>query len=152
MKKLKYFLCFWLTLISLDLVLLMPIAVQGASFKKDLLSVSDGWVRAPIDEAVLVSLYFNIYNQSEQVDYLMSVQTNVGNKINIAKTVKINGINKSVFIEKVAIPPKTEVKFKPMGIYLVIGELNHKIKKGDRIKVKLSFAKAGLIELTATVV
>jgi copper(I)-binding protein len=130
----------------------MPIAVQGASFKKDLLSVSDGWVRAPIDEAVLVSLYFNIYNQSEQVDYLMSVQTNVGNKINIAKTVKINGINKSVFIEKVAIPPKTEVKFKPMGIYLVIGELNHKIKKGDRIKVKLSFAKAGLIELTATVV
>ena len=137
---------------SLDLALLMPIAVQGASFKKDLLIVSDGWIRAPIDEAVLVSLYFNIYNQSEQVDYLMSVQTNVGNKINIAKTVKINGINKSVFIEKVAIPPKTEVKFQPMGIYLVIGELNNKIKKGDRIKVKLSFAKAGLIELTATVV
>lgn len=139
----KYLLSFFLTAILVTPSLSIA--------QKSNLSVNSAWIRAPIDDTSQLSLYFNIYNQGEQTDYLIDCKADISNKTIINKTVRINGINKTVVIEKVALPPKTEVKFQPLGIYLVIKNVSDKITKGDDIKVSLFFTKSGLIEFIASV-
>lgn len=141
-------------LASLFLTLFWIVSPSGAKklLQDDYIVVSDGWVRAPIDERSYLSLYFNLHNKSQQTDYLVKVETEVASQPDIVKTVKINGINRSVRIEKVAIPPKTEVKFQPMGLHVIVKDKGSTLTKGDKIKVRLFFAKAGLVEFIALVI
>ena len=115
------------------------------------LEVRDAWIRVPIEGAFSASLYFKIYNSSIKTDYLINVEVDISEQVQIYKTVKYNGVSKSIEIEKVALPAKTEVKFEPMGIYLLMSNFNNKITKGDKIKFKLIFTNSGPINYSAVV-
>ena len=116
----------------------------GASSKESgiTIEIKEAWIRYPIEGTMSTSLYFQIYNSSLKTDYLIKVESDIADSVQINKTVRYNGILKTIEVEKVALPSKTEVKFEPMGIYLLINDFKEKITKGTKIKFKLIFANS----------
>jgi copper(I)-binding protein len=111
-----------------------------AAFASSRFVISKSWVRMPVEGAYLGSLYFTIYNASETSDYIVSVACDLAEETSMSKTVKINGISKSVMIDKVTLPAGTEVKFQPMGIHVLLKNIKSSIKQGSKLKITLFFA------------
>ena len=117
--------------------------------KASTIDIKDAWVRATIEDAGSTSFYFNIQNLSEKSDYLLEVKSDISDEIHMQKTVSINGISKSVMIDKIVLPANTEVKFAPFGINVLLANVKKQIKVGSKVKLTLLFKNSPSIEIHA---
>lgn len=90
------------------------------------------------------SVYFTINNLTNNMDYLIGAEV-VGHPeaiVSINKTVIEKHIARIIKINKLAIPPHYSVKLAPIGIYLVIKNLDQKNSNPKDHKIKLFFEEA----------
>ena len=93
------------------------------------------------------SVYFTINNISNNIDYLIGAEL-IGHPeviVTINKTVIEKGVARIITINKLAIPANYSVKLEPIGIYLVIKNLERKNLNKQGYKVKFFFKEAGNI-------
>ncbi len=114
------------------LVILFAFSAQATDIK-----ISDIYIRPALSKNHATTLYLNIENTSNEIDYLIGAELtdNPEARISINKTVIEKNIARIINIDKLAIPPRSLVKLAPLGIYLVI-------KNGtssDALKIRFIF-------------
>jgi copper(I)-binding protein len=125
---------------------------QSASYKVGDLTIQAPWARATPAGAKVGSAYLNITNNGTQADRL------VGGALAGAREVEVHEMSMSNNVMKMRhlkdgleIKPGQTVELKPGGYHLMLTGLGDGLKQGQKLKGRLTFEKAGTVELEFTV-
>ncbi|NPA12706.1 MAG: copper chaperone PCu(A)C [Aquificae bacterium] len=129
------------------LVLILSFVAYG----KPKIEIEDPWVRAVPPNMKNSALFMEIENEGDEADVLLKVESDISKMVQLHKTVNENGVMKMVHIDKLVIPPHSEVKLKPGGYHIMLMGLKKPLKEGDKVKFTLIFKKSGKIQIEAPV-
>ena len=106
--------------------------------------IHDLIIKQAINQNHLTTIYLNIDNSSDELDYLLAVRVidYPDAVVTINKTVIEKNVARVIKIDRLALPAHSTVKLAPLGIYIVINNLPAK-ERNIPIKLELNFSKAG---------
>lgn len=131
--------------VALGLVLLIMAGCQPA---KPQIRVEDAWVRAIVDQG---AGYMVIYNDGRAADVLIGASSEEAGSVSLHKTVMQGDVMSMEAVPRLKIPPGGKVELKPMGLHLMMMELQEGLEPGQKIRIKLQFEKSGELEVEAEV-
>ncbi|KEC56130.1 copper chaperone PCu(A)C [Bartonella koehlerae] len=106
------------------------------------------WTRATPKGIKVGSGYLYIINHSDTPDRLISVSTNGVQTTEIHSMTVVNDIMKMEKMHNgIEIPGNGEITLKPGGDHIMFMGLSQPFKVGDKISAKLTFEKAGTIDV-----
>lgn len=107
------------------------------------------WVRAaPSGNS---AAFMILKNGGSAADRLVKAESDVSKAVEIHKTTMEGGIMKMAPVENIEVPAGGQAELKPGGFHVMFIDLNRELKPGEKIKLKLTFEKAGTQELMAEV-
>jgi hypothetical protein len=122
-----------------------PIAVGN-------LQISQPWARASAGRGDTGAAFMVIANTGSEDDRLVSAATSVAKKTEIHQTKMEDGVMKMRAMEGgLAIPAGEEVTLKPMGLHVMMMGVTDKLVEGRTLMLKLTFEKAGSIEVAVPI-
>lgn len=139
--------------ISLYLLLLLSgvIAAQQNKNQVTKMEVKEAWIRTSA-QGSNTALFFEVVNNSEKPDTLLSAESNIAEVVEVHETFKrendMMGMRKVNFV---VIPPKSTVKFKPRDLHVMLIKLKKDMKLNDKGEATLVFKNAGKIKIDAVV-
>jgi periplasmic copper chaperone A len=95
--------------------------------------------------------YFTIMSHGTVEDALMSVSTPVASNATLHESYRDGDIAKMRELVSIDVTPGRLVKLEQGGMHVMLTGLKSPLKKGDEIVLSLTFAKAGEIQVKATV-
>lgn len=104
------------------------------------ISVSHYYSRATPPNAVNSAIFANITNNSEQERTLVSVSSLIAEKLELHDVIHEGDIMKMRQVKQIIIPAGQTVQLKPGSLHIMLLGLKNQLKKGQEIKVTLSFA------------
>ena len=127
-------------------------AAQSASYKVGDLTIEAPWARATPAGAKVGGAYLKITNNGTQADRL------VGGSLTGAREVEVHEMSMSNNVMKMRhlkdgleIRAGQTVELKPGGYHLMLTGLSDALKQGQKVKGRLTFEKAGTVDLEFTV-
>ncbi len=121
------------------------------SFAKPKIVVEEPWVRAVPPVSTMSAAFFEIENEGDEADTLLGVSSPVAEIVEMHATVEEDGVMKMRRMEKVVIPAKESVEFRPGGKHIMLINLKRHLRPGDKVKLILNFEKSGKVEVMAPV-
>jgi copper(I)-binding protein len=126
-----------------------PSAAHAHDFKVGAIVIEAPWARAT--PARVGGAYLKLRNTGSAADRLMKVASPAAAKVEIHET-RIEGGTASMHeVGALALPPGRTVELKPGGLHLMLMGLGEPLKAGGRLKLVLTFERAGTIEIEATI-
>ncbi len=117
------------------------------SVKLGALTLNMPWSRATTAGAKVGAGYLSISNDGQE-DTLLSVTSAISERVEIHEMKMDNNIMRMRELDKgLVIPSKGNVDLKPGGYHIMFMNLKQQIKENETFKAKLTFAKAGMIEV-----
>ncbi len=115
-------------------IILLPFISKGVD-------ISNINIRSSIKQNYPTTIYLNIENDSNQLDYLLNIEVmeQPQSSATINKTVIEQNVARIIKIDRLAIPAHSKIKLAPLGIYIVI----NKLLDTSSIKLKFTFKHAG---------
>lgn len=97
-------------------------------------------IRLAIDDNHLTTIYFNIINQTKELEYLVNAEIvdYPEAKLSINKTVIDAGVARIIKIENLIIPSKSTISLKSLRIFLAVKNYP---KATKNCKIKFNFTK-----------
>jgi copper(I)-binding protein len=134
------------------LVLSAAVAFAACSKKEEpkTLTINDPWILEVPAERPMTAAFMNIQGGSEG-DVLLSAQSTVAKATEIHDMITENDIMKMRKIDKIEIPAGTEAVLKRGSKHIMLIDLIEPLKEGDKVKLTLTFEKAGVKEIEAPV-
>ena len=108
-----------------NLLPLFSLFISSLSLAQDII-ISDVKIRPALQASHPTTIYLNIENISDQLDYLSEVKI-IGYPDAIAsinKTVIEKNVARVIHIDRLAIPPHSKISFAPGGIYIIATNLS----------------------------
>jgi copper(I)-binding protein len=107
--------------------------------------IRDLVVKPAINQNHLTTIYLNIDNLSNQLDYLLAVSVvdHPDAIVTINKTVIEKNVARVIKIDRLALPGHSTVNLAPIGIYIVINSQTEKLFVHKPVKLEFIFAKSG---------
>lgn len=136
-------------LVASGLMLAPMIATLPASAAG--LSVKDPWVREAPPGIRVVAAYMTLSNPQGQADRLLAATSPMTGAIEIHRMTVTNGVMDMEAIPFLTVPAKGTVKLRPGGTHLMIYGVKQDLKAGDRLRLVLTFERAGLVTIDAPV-
>ena len=121
------------------------------SFGVPKIVVKDPWVREVPPVSTMSAAFMEIYNEGDEDDYLIGVETDVARVAELHTTIMEGGMMRMRKLEKVKVPAKGKVSFKPMGKHIMLIDLKKVLRAGEKVKLTLIFKKSGRVEVQAPV-
>ncbi len=116
------------------------------------IEISRPWARSSSSRALEAGGFLTIANQGAAADRLIAAASPVAEKIEVhAIRVVGSGIAMRRLDDGLALPAATTLTLKPRGYHLLLQGLKAPLAKGTRLPVKLTFEKAGSIDIELTV-
>ena len=114
--------------------------------------VDDAWARASIGVNRPGAAYMTIRNNGDEAVTLTGISTPLAMmpEIHESKT-NAEGVSSMAPAGEITIAPGEAAELAPGGLHMMFMELKQPLLAGDQIKVKLTFEKAGEVELPMTV-
>lgn len=134
-----------LALYALGLSLLFT-QISAQACEKHSLNVKNVWAKPTLGERNISAIYMEIENNTEETEYLESVECDKAESTELHKTVTEKDVSSMIAISKLAIPSKKTVEMKPGGIHIMLMGLKEKLNVGDEFTIKLHFANKGTVE------
>ena len=132
-------------------LLVMGFLLSSCSSRGADITINDAWAR-PGFIGGNSAVYFEIENNSEQDDSLLSAQTAVAEFVELHESkMDSTGMMKMQKQDRVNAPQNQLVTFQPGGQHVMLINLTQDLKVGDRFKLTLSFENAGEIEVDVEV-
>ena len=110
--------------------------------------VEDAWVRVYNGT---VSAFFQILNNSEEPDRLLSVTTPVADKAQLLRTRATGSRYTYQPLESLDVGGFEAPRLRPGGIHVRLTGLTRELRVGDAVPLTLRFARSGTVEVTAHV-
>jgi len=113
------------------------------------LVITQAWSRATPGGAKVASGYLTIENKGSTADRLIRGSGDVTDRIEVHEMTTSNGVMTMRPLDKgLAIEPGKTVKLAPGGYHLMMFDLKHQLKQGDKVAATLEFEKAGKVNLS----
>jgi copper(I)-binding protein len=126
--------------------------VHAESVKAGDLVISQPWTRATAGGAKVGGGYLTIENKGATADKLVGGSTEAAAKLEVHQMSTTNGVMKMHPVEGgLVIEPGKTVKLAPGGYHLMLVDLKHPFKQGEKVPVTLQFEKAGKVDVTLDV-
>lgn len=108
------------------------------------------WVRL-LPEHVPSAGYFVLHNDGDQAMNLLAAISPSYDDVMLHETIEQDGMAKMVMAEKMEIPAKGTLEFKPGGLHAMFEKPVAKLQVGDRMQVELLFDHAQKISMDCKV-
>jgi len=89
------------------------------------------------------AIYFSIENNMNHDEHLIGAHTSIAHMTEIHKTVTENGISQMVHIDRLVLPAKKTILFKPKGLHIMLMNLKKDLVPGDEFELELEFQNLG---------
>jgi periplasmic copper chaperone A len=133
---------------SADAVVKVP-AVKDAGAKA--ISVIAPWSRATPGASKNGAVFLEIKSVADEADKLLSASGVVAENIEIHNHINDNGIMQMRRVDFIEIVEGGSTKLVPGGYHIMLLGLKQPLKAGETFKLKLTFEKAGAIEVDVAV-
>jgi cytochrome oxidase Cu insertion factor (SCO1/SenC/PrrC family)/copper(I)-binding protein len=104
---------------------------------------------ASLDEA---AAYLTLKNDTPQEDTIVAIAADLAARAEIHETMGEGEMRHMMSVPSVVIPARGELKLTPGGVHVMLLQLRKKLAAGDTVKLYLSLARAGALEVHAPVV
>ena len=121
------------------LIVLLPLPVNIVLADNEVV-ISDAWIREAPPNAPSLAGYMVMKNHSQKQQTFVAVSAPDFGMAMIHRTEHKDGMAHMVHLDKVNIPPKAKLIFKPNGHHLMLMKPKKSFKKGDKVHIKLSFS------------
>jgi len=106
------------------------------------------WSRATPPGAKVGGGYLKIENSGTGPDRLLGGTSDVAQRIEVHETAVTEGIARMrLLADGLAVPASGSAELKPGGVHLMLLDLKGPLKQGEKVKARLSFERAGPIDV-----
>jgi copper(I)-binding protein len=132
-------------------ILLVPFANAGGSLSGPF-SISDAWTYTTKGDEPTILVYMIIENKQNSIDYLLSAETDVADRVELHTTLKEEDLFGSKEKPIIEIPPQSQVVIQPRTNYEIklIG-LKQPLPDRRTFVMSLKFERAGTIKVEVSV-
>ncbi len=95
--------------------------------------------------------YITLMNHGAVADRLISVSTPAASMAMLHESVEEGGVASMKEMPGLEIPPGGSVEMKPGGLHIMLMGLTAPLKKGDSLKLTLTFERAGNVNVDAKI-
>jgi len=125
---------------------LITAPVRAEEVKAGDLVITQAWARATPGGAKVGGGYLTIENKGSAADRLTGGSTEAAGKLEVHEMAMNNGVMTMRPLDNgLTIDPGKTVKLAPGGYHLMMSDLKHPLKQGDKLPVTLEFEKAGKV-------
>jgi len=136
---------------SIAIAVLAAVFVSGAALAEDYqvktLRVSNPFARATPPGAKVAGAFMTIKNVGPDADRLVSVSSPAAGLVEIHEMAMEGGMMKMRALKGIDLKPGATVELQPGGYHVMLEDLKQPLKQGEQIPVKLTFEKAGVVEV-----
>jgi periplasmic copper chaperone A len=154
MKKLNLWSLLFPLLILLQLISCSKKEPQSGSadlIPQEEIHISDAWAR-PGSVDGNSAVYFLISNGYTEPDTIASVKSEIAEISEVHETYERGeGMMGMRYIEELALPPQSTVRFRPGSFHIMLMQLKETISEGDTVKVTINLKNHGSVDLKAPV-
>ena len=140
---------------TLKLVLLAAAFVCGTAVAHDFqlksLVVSNPFSRATPPGAKIAGAFMSIENRGKEADRLVGVTSPVAGLVEIHEMAMDGAVMKMRAVSGIELKPGATLALKPGGYHMMLEDLKAPLKEGDEIPLRLTFEKAGTIDVSVKV-
>jgi copper(I)-binding protein len=142
----------WKILAFASALTLPALPASARDFKLKDIVVQHPWARATPKAAEVASGYLVIKNNGHDPDKLTGGSADFADHVEVHEVAVDNGVTTMRPLENgLDIKPGASVELKPGSYHLMFTELKHPLKKGEHVRVTLTFEKAGSLPVEFTV-
>ena len=137
-----------LCVLTLALTLFAALPASAHDYKIGNLEIAHPWVRMTPAGAKVGGGYLTIQNGGAEPDRLVSVTSDVSDRVEIHEmSVKDGIMTMRMLPDGVDVPAGVKVALAPGGYHLMMMDLKKPLVQGERFKGTLTFAKAGTLNV-----
>ncbi|MBN9247766.1 MAG: copper chaperone PCu(A)C [Hyphomicrobium sp.] len=114
-------------------------------------TVAYPWARATPEGAKVGAAFAEIKTDKDTSDRLVGISSPVAGRAEIHAMTMEGDVMKMRRLDGIDLKPGESVVLKPMANHVMLFDLKQQLKEGDPVKLTLTFAKAGPIEVEGTV-
>jgi periplasmic copper chaperone A len=123
-------------------------AAVAQDYKAGSIEISGPWVRATPKGASVASGYLKLTNNGSEPDRLIGGTSDISGKLEIHEMTMANGVMRMrPLANGLEIKPGQSVELTPGTFHLMFVGLKQQLQQGQKIKGRLTFAKAGSVEV-----
>jgi periplasmic copper chaperone A len=115
------------------------------------MQVSNPFARATPPAAKVAGAFMTIKNQGTEADRLVSASSPVASLVEIHEMTMDGGMMKMRAIKGIDVKPGATVELKPGSYHVMLEDLKQPLKQGEKIPLRLTFEKAGVVEVMVNV-
>jgi periplasmic copper chaperone A len=115
------------------------------------LRISHAFVRATPPGAKVAGAFMSIENQGKEPDRLVSASSPVAGLVEIHEMAMDGGLMKMRAVKGIDLKPGAKVELQPGGYHVMLEDLKQPLKQGEHIPLRLTFEKAGTVEIKVKV-
>jgi copper(I)-binding protein len=140
-------------LLALALMLAAPLgAAIAREFRAGPITIDDPWARASIGTAGNTAAYMKLENGGAAPDRLLSVTSNVAERVSLHESRDEGGVMKMGPVEGgIEVPAHGAAELKPLGMHVMLSGLNRPLKAGETFPLTLVFEKQGEVPVEVSV-
>jgi len=97
------------------------------------------------------AVYMVLRNSSTTADRLVKVQTDAAQTVELHSTTMQGNVTMMNPVDGIDVPANGQVALAPGGFHIMLIGLTRDLKSGDKIKLTLTFQKAGTVQLDVPV-
>ncbi|MGB6440083.1 MAG: copper chaperone PCu(A)C [Methyloceanibacter sp.] len=121
----------------------------AAEFKAGAITIEQPWSRATPGGAKVASGFLTIENSGDSGDRLVSVTADIAGRTEIHQMSMIGGVMQMrQLTDGLPIPAKGSVALEPSSYHLMFVDLSKPLQEGETFSGKLTFEKAGTMDVT----
>jgi copper(I)-binding protein len=124
----------------------------AAEVVKGDITIVETWTRATPPNARAGGGFAKITNSGSEADRIVAASSPVSKKTELHEMAVVDGVMKMREMEDgIAVPAGGTVELKPGGLHIMFMGLNEPLKEGETVPVKLTFEKAGEVDIILSV-
>ena len=133
-------------IVASAVVLVAPTAVVAHEYEVGELRIDHPWARASPGMATVAGGYFKVANRGDTDDRLVRVTAEGAGRAEIHEMAMADGVMTMRHVPGgLTVPAGGELVLKPGGFHVMFMDLQHPLKKGDKVSGTLTFEKAGTV-------
>ncbi|QLG87490.1 copper chaperone PCu(A)C [Chitinibacter bivalviorum] len=137
---------------KLGLALMLAMGTAAAhDYQVGELKIAHPWTRATPPAAKMGGVFLSVNNLSKEGDTLLKAESEVAEQAELHQMSMVDGVMKMRQVPSINVPASGEVKLAPGGLHIMLINLKQALKEGEKIPLKLTFAKAGTVEVKVRV-
>lgn len=126
-------------------------SMQEAADAPQALTATGAYLRQPAPGQTMLAAFVTFRNDSDQAYTLNHVSSPRASAVEVHRTMYNDGVMSMRHVHHLAVPPKSELVFKPGGYHLMLSGVEGELKPGDAVPFEFHFEGGARLSVSAEV-